>query len=138
MLIDEPHYLAQVRATLGRDTRVVSSNDALDLRLKPADERSRSGTDTEQLFAAAYAACFLQMMKFISRQEDMELPTDAEVEARVGVGPTERGFGMEVELRISLPGISRTVADWLVEKSHAICPYSNAVRDNVSVRLVLV
>ena len=48
-----------------------------------------------------------------------------------------RGFGIEVELRIYLPGLPRAEADLLVEKSHAVCPYSNATRGNVSVRLVL-
>jgi organic hydroperoxide reductase OsmC/OhrA len=34
-------------------------------------------------------------------------------------------------------GFSRSEADLLVEKSHRVCPYSNATRGNVSLRLVL-
>ena len=34
-------------------------------------------------------------------------------------------------------GLPRAEADLQVEKSHAACPYSNATRGNVSVRLVL-
>ena len=54
----------------------------------------------------------------------------------VGVGPGQQAFGIEVELRIRLPRLPRAEADSLVEKSHALCPYSNATRGNVSVRLV--
>jgi organic hydroperoxide reductase OsmC/OhrA len=75
-------------------------------------------------------------MRLVAGRESVTLPTNTEVEASVGVGPTQRGFGLEVELRIWLPGLPRAEADLLVEKSHALCPYSNALRGNVSVRLV--
>jgi hypothetical protein len=39
--------------------------------------------------------------------EGIAHPTQTEVEASVGVGPTPRGFGIEVELRICLPGLAR-------------------------------
>jgi lipoyl-dependent peroxiredoxin len=54
------------------------------------------------------------------------------------LGPIPRGFGMEVELRISLPGLARAEADSLVEEAHIVCPYSNATRGNIPIRLVLV
>jgi organic hydroperoxide reductase OsmC/OhrA len=76
-------------------------------------------------------------MRLVATREGIALPTNVEVEANVGVGPTSRGFEIEVELRIYLPGLPRAEADLLVEKSHAVCPYSNATRGNVSLRLVL-
>ena len=139
MLIEKLLYHARVRATLGRHTRVISSDGVLDLELKnPGEQVAVSGPHTEQLFAAAYAACFLQVMRLVALREGMHIPVNTEVQVSVGVGPTARGLRMEVELGISLPGVPRADADWLVEHSHAICPYSNAVRGNVSVRLVLV
>jgi lipoyl-dependent peroxiredoxin len=140
MLIEKVIYRAQVKATAGRDTRAVSSDGVLDLKVtRPRDLGGTNGrgTNPEQLFAASYATCFLGMMRLVAGREGIELPTDTEVEANVGVGPTPRGFGIEVELRICLPGLPRAEADLLVEKSHAVCPYSNATRGNVSVRLVL-
>ena len=140
MLIDKVLYVARVKATTGRDIRAVSSDGVLDLKVTRPRELGGTngrGTNPEQLFAASYAACFLGMMRLIAARERIALPTDAEVEANVGVGPTSRGFGIEVELRICLPGLPRAEADLLVEKSHAACPYSNAMRGNVSVRLVL-
>jgi lipoyl-dependent peroxiredoxin len=140
VLIEKVLYRAQVKATAGRDTRAVSSDGVLDLKVTmPRDLGGTNGrgTNPEQLFAASYAACFLGMMRLVAGRESIALPTDTEVEAGVSLGPTPRGFGIEVELRIYLPGLPRAEADLLVEKSHAVCPYSNATRGNVSVRLVL-
>ena len=139
-LIEKVLYRAQVKATAGRDIRTVSSDGILDLKVTRPRELGGTngrGTTPEQLFAASYAASFLGIMRVVAGRDDIDLPTGAEVEASVGVGPTPQGFGIEVELRICLPGLPRTEADALVEKSHAACPYSNATRDNVSVRLVL-
>ena len=139
MLMEEVFYRAQVKATAGRDIRAVSSDGALDLKVKRPRKlggTNRSGTNSEQLFAAAYAASFLGIMMLVAVRDGIEFPRSAEVEAVVGVGPAQQAFGIEVELRIRLPGLPRAEADSLVEKSHALCPYSNATRGNVSVRLV--
>jgi lipoyl-dependent peroxiredoxin len=95
------------------------------------------GTNPEQLFAASYAASFLGIMRLVAGREGIELPTSTAVEASVGIGAVMRGFAIEVELKIGLPGIPRAEADSLVEKSDALGPYSNAIHGNVSVRLVL-
>jgi osmotically inducible protein OsmC len=140
MLIEKVLYRARVRATTGRDIRAVSSDGVLDLKVTRPRELGGTdspGTNPEQLFAASYAACLLAMMRLVAGREGIALPTDTEVEANVGVGSTPRGFGIEVELRICLPGLPRAEADLLVEKSHAVCPYANATRGNVPVRLVL-
>jgi lipoyl-dependent peroxiredoxin len=140
MLIEKVLYRAQVKATAGRDTRAVSSDGVLDLKVTRPRELGGGngrGTTPEQLFAASYAASFLGIMRLVAGRDGIALPTNTEVEASVGVGPTPRGFGIEVELRICLPGLPRAEADVLVEKSHAVCPYSNAMRSNVSVRLLL-
>ena len=140
-LIEKVLYCARVKATAGRDIRTVSSDGILDLKVTRPRELGGTngrGTTPEQLFAASYAASFLGIMRYVAGREGVALPTDTEVEAGVGVGTIPRGFGIEVELRIRLPGLPQAEADLLVEKSHAMCPYSNATRGNVSVRLVLV
>jgi lipoyl-dependent peroxiredoxin len=140
MVIEKVLYRAQVKATAGRDTRAVSSDGVLDLIVTMPRELGGTngrGTNPEQLFAASYAACFLGMIRLVAGREGIALPTNTEVEANVGVGPTPRGFGIEVELRIALPGLPRPEADALVQKAHAVCAYSNATRGKVSLRLVL-
>jgi osmotically inducible protein OsmC len=140
MLIEKVLYHARVKATTGRDMRAVSSDGALDLTVTRPRELGGTngrGTNPEQLFAASYATSFLGMMRLVAERESIALPADTEVEAKVGVGPTPNGFEIEVELRISLPGLPRAEADTLVELSHAVCPYSNATRRNISVRLLI-
>jgi lipoyl-dependent peroxiredoxin len=133
MLVEKVLYCAQVKATAGRDIRTVSSDGVLDLKVTRPRELGGTngrGTTPEQLFAASYAASFLGIMRVVAGRYDIELPTGAEVEASVGVGPAAQGFGIEV-------GLPRAEADLLVEKSHVLCPYSNAMCGNVAVRLVL-
>ena len=140
MLIEKVLYGARVKATTGRDMRMVSSDGALDLTVTRPRELGGTngrGTSPEQLFAASYATSFLGMMRLVAGRESIALPADTEVEAVVGVGPTPNGFEIEVELRVALPGLPRAEADTLVELSHAVCPYSNATRGNISVRLLI-
>jgi len=69
----------------------------------------------------------------------VQVPPDTSITANVGIGPrSEGGFGLDVALRISLPGMDRQQAEDLVQKAHYICPYSNATRGNVDVRLTVV
>ena len=140
MLVENVLYRTEVAATGGRDIQVLSRDGVLDLKLTTPPERGSHGrgTNPEQLFAAGYAACFLRAMKFVVARDGTALPPDTVVEASVGMGPIPHGFGMEVELRISLPGLARAEADLLVEEAHIVCPYSNATRGNIPIRLVLV
>ena len=98
-----------------------------------------AGNNPEQLFAAGYAACFLGAMKFVASQGGPKVPADTSVTATVGIGPrSEGGFGLEAALEIALPGLAHAEAETLVEKAHQVCPYSNATRNNVPVRLSIV
>ena len=65
------------------------------------------GTNPEQLFAAGYSACFLGAMKFVAARHKIAIPADVSIEGSVGIGPIPNGFGIEVELKISLPGMAR-------------------------------
>ena len=96
------------------------------------------GNNPEQLFASGYAACFIGAMKFVASQGGPKVPANATVAATVGIGPrSEGGFGLDIALDISLPGLPNAEAQALVEKAHQVCPYSNATRNNVPVRLNL-
>ena len=92
-------------------------------------------TNPEQLFAAGYSACFIGALKFVASQKKQAFPADASITGKVGIGQIPGGFGLEVELNISLPGIDRAVAEELVAAAHQVCPYSNATRGNIDVRL---
>jgi osmotically inducible protein OsmC len=139
-LIDNVLCRAEVKVTAGRDARAVSSDGLLDLKVTLRRELGGANgrsVEPEHLFAACYAVSFLGMMRLVAKRDGIALPTGTEVNATVGVGATQQGFETEIELKIHLPGLPRAEADALVEKSHAACPYSNATRGNVPVRLVI-
>ena len=96
------------------------------------------GTNPEQLFAAGYSACFIGAMKAVGQKEKIKVPDDVSITGNVGIGPITGGFGLAVELQIKLPGMDRAQAQSLVDKAHQVCPYSNATRNNVEVKLTLV
>ncbi len=131
-------YTATATATGGRDGRAVSSDNILDLKLATPKELGGAGgaaTNPEQLFAAGYSACFIGALKFVAGQTKTALPADTAITADVGIGQIEGGFGLDIDLRISLPGLAQDQAQSLVDAAHLVCPYSNATRGNVDVRL---
>jgi osmotically inducible protein OsmC len=97
-----------------------------------------AGTNPEQLFAIGYSACFLGAMKFVGGRDKIAVPADTSVNGSVGIGPVPTGFAIEVELKISLPGLDRATAERLVAAAHIVCPYSNATRGNIDVTLTIV
>jgi len=141
MAVEKVLYVAHATATGGRDGRAVSSDNVLDVKLTTPKElggAGGAGTNPEQLFAAGYSACFLGALKLVASREKVKLPDETRIEGSVGIGPIAQGFGIEVELKISVPGVERSVAQELVEKAHVVCPYSNATRGNVDVTLTVV
>ncbi|MEE4462365.1 organic hydroperoxide resistance protein [Azotobacter chroococcum] len=131
-------YTATATATGGRDGHAVSSDGVLDVKLTTPRELGGQGgeaTNPEQLFAAGYSACFIGALKFVASQSQRQIPADASITGKVGIGQIPGGFGLEVELDIRLPGLERTVAEELVAAAHQVCPYSNATRGNIDVRL---
>lgn len=140
MSIEKVLYRAHARATGGRDGRAISSDNVLDVALTTPRElggAGATGTNPEQLFAAGYSACFLGAMKFVAGREKIALPADTSVEGSVGIGAIPTGFGIEVELKITLPGLDRAKAQQIVDAAHIVCPYSNATRGNIDVKLSL-
>ena len=141
MSIEKVLYRAHAKATGGRDGRAVSSDNVLDVKLTTPKELGGAGgegTNPEQLFAAGYSACFIGAMKVVAARAKIALPADLSVEGSVGIGQIPNGFGIEVELKISLPGVERAAAEALVAKAHEVCPYSNATRGNIDVTLTVV
>ena len=140
MSIEKVMYQARAKATGGRDGRTISSDGVLNVKLTRPRElggAGEAGTNPEQLFAAGYSACFLSAMKFVANRDKIAVPTDVSVESTIGIGAIPTGFGIEAELRVSLPGMPRHEAEALVEKAHVVCPYSNATRGNIDVRLMV-
>ena len=133
-------YSTSATATGGRDGKATTTDGSFAVTLGTPKELGGNGqgNNPEQLFASGYAACFLGAMKFAASQDkDLpRVPADASVTATVGIGPrSDKGFGLDVALEISLPGVDKGAAEALVTEADTICPYSHATRGNIEVRL---
>ena len=133
-------YTAEALATgEGRDGRARTSDGKVDLELSIPKEMGGNGvgTNPEQLFAAGYAACFHSALRLVAGQEKADV-SDSAVGARVSIGSLDNGgFGLAVELEVTLPNVDHATAQKLTEKAHEVCPYSNATRGNIDVNLVV-
>lgn len=133
-------YEAQATADGGRTGRTRSDNGRVDLQLGPPAElggEDADATNPEELFAAGYAGCFHSAVQLVARGKKVD-PEGSSVTARVGLGSLEGGgFGLQVALDVSLPAADREAAERVVARAHRACPYSNAIRGNVEVELLL-
>ena len=133
-------YTATAHATGdGRNGHARSEDGILDVDMRVPREMGGPGgaANPEMLFAAGYAACFHSALKVVARQEKADVD-GSEVAASVGIGPLDNGgFGLAVELRVSIPDLDRDTAEKLVARAHEVCPYSNATRGNIPVTLTV-
>jgi Ohr subfamily peroxiredoxin len=135
----EPIYTARAHVTGGRVEGHGKTDDgALEVDLRRPKEMGGEGggTNPEQLFAVGYAACFESALGAVARRQKVEV-ADVAVDSSVSLIPTEeRGFKLGVELTVTLPSVEdREQAVALVQAAHGVCPYSNATRGNVEVRI---
>ena len=100
-------YTAHATSTGGREGTSKSDDGVLDLKLttpKGLGGNGAVGTNPEQLFAAGYSACFIGAMKAVAGKQKIKLPDDTSIDASVGIGPIPQGFGIQVWLKVHIPG----------------------------------
>jgi osmotically inducible protein OsmC len=134
-------YETTVEVTGGRNGKVKSENGILELEVRmPKELGGVDGyTNPEQLFAAGYASCFDSALNLVMGQEKVKPESPSVVKATVGLHKNDTGgFGLQVALAVHIPGIAQEQAQQLVDKAHAVCPYSNATRGNIDVQLSIV
>jgi lipoyl-dependent peroxiredoxin len=133
-----PLYTATATAHGGRSGRVRSSDGVLDMPLAMPKELGGPGgavANPEQLFAAGYSACFESALRLVAGKAGKDVK-DASITAAVTIGKTpDGGFGLGVELKGKLPGLSQEEAQQLMRAAHDVCPYSKATRGNIDVKL---
>lgn len=133
-------YEAQATATGGRNGRTRSDNGRVDLQLGPPTElggEDPEATNPEELFAAGYAGCFHSAVQLVASGKKVDAEGSS-VTARVGLGSLEGGgFGLQVALDVALPAADREAAERVVARAHRACPYSNAIKGNVDVELLV-
>ena len=134
----KPLYTAHATAHGGRDGQVRSSDGVLDLEVKTPKELGGPGgaaTNPEQLFAAGYAACFESALRLVARTQKRSL-ADVHITADVTLNATEdRRYVISVALHGKFEGVTPEEAHALMDAAHQVCPYSNATRGNIEVKL---
>lgn len=129
-------YKTSATATGGRDghTQVDDGSIGFDL-VSFQNESGKQGTNPEQLFAMGYAACFDSAMSLVAGQMNLK-PTTASTTVGVGIGQKPDGtFSLDLDITITVAGLSEADARALITRAHEVCPYSNAIRGNVDSRL---
>jgi Ohr subfamily peroxiredoxin len=138
MPVDAKYKTVATASGGGRDGRTVLTDGTMDLQLVVPKELGGPGGDganPEKLFALGYSACFLGAMRVAAAQTKIKIPEGSTVTATIGIGPrSEGGFGITAELEAYLPGLANGDAIKLVDTTHGICPYSNAIKASVDVK----
>jgi osmotically inducible protein OsmC len=133
-------YTAEAVVQGGREGHGRTSDGHLDVDLSvPVDMGGRGGTGTnpEQLFAVGYAACFQSALLNVANGRKLDT-SNSRITARVGLGPTGHGgLGLAVALDLHAPLLSSAEGADLMARAHELCPYSNATRGNVDVKLTV-
>ena len=127
-------YTATAAATGGRDGRVTADCGGLDIAMVTPPPLGDSG-------GAAFrgGVCIVLPKRDELCRQPRSPWGSRECAAHCHrVGPhAHRGFGLEVRLDVSLPGLPRADAEALMRRALLVCPYSNAIRNDVPVQLEL-
>ena len=115
----------------GHNGSATSSDGFLDLSL------AQPHPAAEQLFGAAWSACFMGAIELAAGQKKIALPSAPSIDAEIKLLLGDDGFFLRAHLNVSVPGLERDVAQALVDAAHQICPYSKATRGNIEVLVTL-
>ena len=127
-------YKTRATATGGRSGRTALDDGSLALDLATPGS-GKTGANPEQLFAMGYAACFDNALPVAAKQLGLA-PTGTRTSMKVGINQTATGgYALDVDLHVEVQGLDEAAARKLVEATHQVCPYSNATRGNIDVRL---
>lgn len=132
-------YTAEAQVTGGRLKGHGKTTDGaleVDIRVPSELGGDGGGTNPEQLFAVGFAACFDSALGVMARRQRVDAG-DATIDSKVNLHSAQGGiFELSVNLDVSLPSIDDAdVAAELVKAAHQVCPYSNATRGNIDVKL---
>ena len=102
-MISKILYTTEATAEGGRGGHARTPDGRLEVELDVPTELGGSGgpgTNPEQLFAAAYAACFQSTLLRVAAGQKIALP-NSKVTATVGIGPAHEG-GLSLAISLDL------------------------------------
>ena len=118
--------------TGGKNGTARSSDGQLDIKLPNPHPAA------EQLFGAAWSACYGGAIELAATQRKIKLPALPEIDAEIDLNNDDGSYFLRARFNVSLPGIAPDVARELVDAAHGICPYSKAVHGNIDVTTNLI
>jgi lipoyl-dependent peroxiredoxin len=131
--IEKVLYTAKTHTNGGRDGGSSRTSDGrLDVKLS-IPGTSSTGTNPEQLFAAAWSGCYLSAVKIVAAAMKVKLPPEVAIDAEVDLCKANGGHVIQARLNVTLPGIDDEVAQKIVNAAHLECPYSKATHGNINV-----
>jgi Ohr subfamily peroxiredoxin len=125
-------FTGKTHVTAGPDGSARSSDGLLDIKLPQPHPAA------EDLFAAAWSACYIGAIQLAAGQRKVKLPSEPDVHAEIDLNHGADGFFLRARLNVHVPGVERDVAQELIEAAHGICPYSKAVHGNIDITTTLV
>lgn len=129
-------FTSTATAKNGREGHVKSPDGLIDFQLvNPAEGQIGEGSNPEQLFAAAYSACFDATLNLAASKEKKSIDSETTAEISFCKDPEDNGFKIAAKLYIKIKGVNQEEAEDLAEKAHQGCPYSKATRGNIDVEL---
>lgn len=129
-------FTSKATAKNGRDGHVKSDDGLIDLKLvNPATNKEDKGSNPEQLFAAAYSACFDGALNLVASKQKKKIESETTAEVSFCKDSKDDGFKVAVTLNIKMEGVNPEEAEQLAEDAHQFCPYSKATRGNIDVTL---
>ncbi|WP_188454448.1 organic hydroperoxide resistance protein [Virgibacillus oceani] len=129
-------FTSSATAKNGRDGHVKSADGLIDLKLvNPATNKDEKGSNPEQLFAAAYSACFDGALNLVASKQKKKIDSETTADVSFCKDPEDDGFKIAVTLTIKIKGVNPEDAQQLAEDAHEFCPYSKATRGNIEVKL---
>jgi len=131
-MTDKLLFSGKTHNTSGKGGAAKSADGFLDLAL------AQPHPAAENLFGAAWSACFMGAIEYAAAQKKIALPTAPSIDAQIDLLNGAEGFFLRARLDVSIPDLDRAVAQDLVEAAHGICPYSKATRGNIDVAVNLV
>ncbi len=131
-------HTAKIHTVGGRENGASRSSDGrLDIRLATPGT-ARIGTNPEELFAAAWSACFESAIAQAARKRKTALPAGVTIEAELDLNVADDSYFLSARFNVSLPGLDRDTAQGLIDEANEICPYSKATRGNIDVAINLI
>jgi lipoyl-dependent peroxiredoxin len=127
-------YTGKTRTSGGRDGSSRSADGRLDIRLSSPGSPG-TGTNPEQLLAAAWSACLISAIKHEAVGARVSVPASVTIDAEVDLATVGGKYHLRARLNISLPGLPHDAARALVDAAHQTCPFSVATRGNVDVAI---